>query len=75
MKPFAAQRPLCQQIEESMTLATLDAIRTAAFHGTGMVIAINGRVQTIRPEDHPLYPEALRKHPTLLSKPLKPTPP
>ena len=49
-------------INKALLLSTLEAIRIAVFHGTGMVIQLDGKVQTIRPEEHPLYEQAMRKH-------------
>ena len=51
-----------QGINKALLLSTLEAIRIAVFHGTGMVIAVNGQAKTIRPEEHPLYEQAMRKH-------------
>lgn len=44
-----------------MIEATLQAIRTAVFHNSNMVIRIDGQIQTIRPEQHPLYNKAMQK--------------
>lgn len=49
-------------INKVLLLSTLEAIRISVFHGTGMVIAVNGQAKTIRPEDHPLYEQAMRKN-------------
>ena len=48
--------------QSSMNRAALDAIRLAAFHGTSMVVRLNGVVQTIKPEQHPLYSKAVAAH-------------
>ena len=50
-----------QRIRASMIEATLQAIRTAVFHNSNMVIRIDGQIQTIRPEQHPLYNKAMQK--------------
>ena len=45
--------------QSSMNRAALQAIRQAAIHGTNMVVRLNGVVQTIKPEQHPLYTQAM----------------
>jgi hypothetical protein len=46
-------------IEESLKRASMYAIRQAAIHSTNMVVRLNGVVQTIKPEQHPLYTQAM----------------
>jgi hypothetical protein len=43
----------------SLERASLEAIRQAAIHGTNMVVRLNGVMQTIKPEQHPLYTQAM----------------
>ena len=64
--------PQAQAALASLRRATLVAIRQALYHRTDMVVSLNGTVQTIKPQQHPLYAEALEPPPaqTTVTRPV-----